>query len=387
MNKVSRESVKQLLELEDSVTLSMYLPTHQFPTSENIQEDRIRFKNLIRSAKEALEAQGVEEGVSGQIIDELENSIHENDTFWQHTTAGLAVFASPAGMHYFHLPMECEERVSVGDQYDVTPLLAACSWDAPYYLLALAVHNPVLFKGDAYGVERVAIDLPKSPEEALNIDELHSNSKTVRAGGYGAGNPGVKSHGQGDSRQAGQEERLKFFRIIDDTLLASKEIDHNTPLLLAGTDDEVSGYRESSRVKNLLDGCLSGNYTEATPQDLYTRSWPLIIEEIVDDVHKAEVEKVKSLLGTGKASTDVTDIAAAALEGRVDSLLIGMFTATRDTIRDSEESVTKLVFPDNYESDDIAACSRVVFDQGGKIIGITQKSMPEEAHQAALYRY
>ena len=388
MNKVNRESIKQLIESEDNATVSLYLPTHRFPTSEHITEDKIRFKNLIRSAKEALSEKGIDDAIVAQIIGELENGIYENDAFWQNTTDGLAVFCSPAGLRYFHLPMECEEKVSVGDRFDVAPLLALDSYDTYYYLLALAMHRPSLFKGDMYGLELVDIELPKSPEEALGIDEMHSNSKTVRAGGgYGPGNPPSGSHGQGDSRQAGQEERLKYFRIIEDKILSSTVVEPHVPLLLAGTEDEVSGYRESSKNKLLLKSHLSGNYTESAPHEIHASSWPLIVDELNNKERAQEVDKVNNLLGTGRASTNLEEITSAAEEGRVDTLLIAMFAMTRDTVKDSSELVRKLVFPENYESGRLASCARKVFDQGGKIVALYKDDMPAGAFEAATYRY
>lgn len=383
MNKVSREAIKQLLETEDTMTLSIYMPAHRFPTSEHISEDKIRFKNLLRTAKEMLEKDGIDEGVTAQMLGQLE-SIHSNDDFWQHTTQGMAFFCSLAGLRYFHLPIECDEYVSVGDCYDVAPLLIVASYDQPYYLLALATKNPALFYGDMYDVRRVAIHLPTSIEEALNIDELHSNSRTDRAGGHGAGS---KAHGQGDSRQAGQEERLKFFRIIDDTLSLSREIDTKIPILLSGTEDDISGYRESSKLKHLLNATLHGNYVEISNHEIHDRSWPLIMRELNDQMVTHEIEKIQSLAGTGLASLESEEISEAAKQGRADTLLLGMLTKTRDSISDVNEVVTKIVFTERYVSDKIDALVRSVFDQGGKIVGVLRGDMPREAYQAAVYRY
>lgn len=387
MNKVNREAIKQLLEAEDSVALSLYLPTHRFPTSEHISEDKIRLKNLMRAGKEALEKKNVDDAIIKKMINNLEEGIYDSISFWSHTTEGTAIFCSPAGVQYFHLPMECDEYVSMGDTYDIAPLLAVTTCDQPYYLLALATRNPALYAGDMYGLQRVDIDLPKNPKEALGIDELFSHSQTARAGSYQAGNPGVKSHGQGDSKQAGQEERLKFFRLIDEKIQSSKQLDKNMPILLAGTDEEVSRYRESSRSKHLLEAYLSGNYTDAPPHEIHARSWPLVLSELCHPEQMKEIEKVHSLLGTGRASTENQTIQAAAAEGRVDSLLVGCFTKTRDSVSDSDEEITKLAFFDEYRTGKVSASARSVFDNGGRVIGILKDSMPDGVQAAAVYRY
>ena len=384
MNKVSKETIKDLLDLEDSVAISLYLPTHRFPTPIHVQEDRIRFKNLVRAAKERLEADGVDEGIARKLESDLEETIHDDDNFWQHTTEGLAVFCSPGGVRYFHLPMECEERVSTGEKFDIASLLLAVSCDNPYYLLALAVHRPVLYEGDAYGLKKVNIELPESPEVALGIDELFSNSQTSRVGGHGAG---AKAHGQGDSRQAGQEERLKFFRMVDDALLSEGTVDSRLPFLLAGMDEDVSHFRELSRLSHILTPHLNGNHTEENPVDIHERAWEVVRTEVGRKACLEEVEKLGNLLGTGRSSTDIADIAKAAREGRVDSLLLSVFTNTRDTVSDSDEEIMKLVFPDIPEKEQLGEISRAVFDTSGSVIGLLEGDLPDGKEVAAIYRY
>lgn len=383
MNKVNREAIKALLETEDNATISIYMPTHRFPTSEHISEDRIRLKNLVREAKEKLQKHGVDEGLIEQIATTIEDGYYENESFWQQMTEGLALFASPATVRYFNLPIECEEHVSAGDRYDITPLLAAMSCDQSYYLLALATHKPVLCAGDMYGIEKVDIELPESVETALNIDEMYANSKTDRASGY----VGAKAHGQGDSKQAGQEEQLKFFRKIDEKIRSSEQVDSSLPFLLAGTEDELSDYREVSKMKHVLEGSLNGNYTEIPAHEVHAKAWPLISEELCETATKDMLEKITEMLGTGKASAGADDIVAAAQEGRVDTLLLAMFTITRDSIRASDEPVMKLVLPDAYEANAIAVCARATFDQGGTVCALNGDIMPEGASVAALYRY
>ena len=384
MNKVSKETIKDLLDLEDSVAISLYLPTHRFPTPIHVQEDRIRFKNLVRAAKERLEADGVDEGIARKLESDLEETIHDDDNFWQHTTEGLAVFCSPGGVRYFHLPMECEERVSTGEKFDIASLLLAVSCDSPYYLLALAVHRPVLYEGDAYGLKKVNIELPESPEAALGIDELFSNSQTSRVGGHGAG---AKAHGQGDSRQAGQEERLKFFRMVDDALLSEGTVDSRLPFLLAGMDEDVSHFRELSRLNHILTRHLNGNHTEENPVDIHKRAWEVVRTEVGRKACLEEVEKLGNLLGTGRSSTDIADIAKAAHEGRVDSLLLSVFTITRDTVSDSDDEIMKLVFPDIPEKEQLGEISRAVFDTSGSVIGLLEGDLPDGKEVAAIYRY
>jgi hypothetical protein len=390
MHTVTLESMTPLLRTDNEATVSLYFPTHRYPTADHIQEDKIRLKNLIRAGKEQLEARGVDADTVRKIGNRLDD-LYKDDKFWPHTTEGLAVFCSLKEFHCFQLPMECDERACAGGAYDINPLLAFLSYDQPYYLLALATHQPALYRGDMYGIQPVEIDLPESPEIALNIDEMFSNSQTVRAGGgHGPGSPGSGSHGQGDSRQAGTEERLEFFRIVDDKILASDQVDSEVPLLIAGSEGEVSEYRERSRHKHLLSRVLHGNYTRTVgvkPQDLQARAWRIIEEELGRKKRLAAIERFNEMKGAGRSSANLADIKETAQAGRIDTLLVGCLTITRDAVRDDASQVMKLIFPKGYETEGIDSCSRTVYDQGGKVTALLLEEMPEGAPVAALYRY
>lgn len=330
MNKVTLDALKPLLQPEGEVALSIYLPTHRFPSSEHIQEDKIRFKNLVRAGYDAMLSAGASEEITKQIIDQIESEIYDNDEFWQQTTEGLAVFCAPSGVRYFHLPIEVDEYMTAGDLYDVTPLLALCSYDQPHYVLAIATRQPMLYRGDMYDTEPVDIDLPSSMEEALNIDELNSDSHSQA---HSVGGSVSGTHGQGDSRRSAQEDRLKYFRLIDDAIVSSDKVDQSLPFILAGADDEVSAYREISKIRSVMEQSIGGNQTASAgvkPNEIHDYSWPIVEEEVVQKYHQDRIESVKATLGTGKASTDIDDIRKSTLEGRVDSILIGLISVTRD---------------------------------------------------------
>src|SRR6476620_4407709 len=110
MNTVNQQSIERLLEMEDQPVVSIYLPTHRAPTPPHIQEDKIRLKNDIRTAKERLLAMGMDEAVAHSISRRLEPLL-DRDDFWQQTTEGLAIFAASNVLTYFYLPMECDEYV------------------------------------------------------------------------------------------------------------------------------------------------------------------------------------------------------------------------------------------------------------------------------------
>jgi hypothetical protein len=352
-----------------------------------MQEDQTRYKNLIRKAKEKWMTDSNNRDLS-YIFEQLESKL-DNLDFWQHTTEGMAIFAGPELLEIYHLPMECEERVSIASSYDITPVLIVAASNQPYYLLDLAMHNTKLFKGDIYGLEPVGLEFPTSPEDALNIDEMFSGSNTVRSqnGPSGPGNA-IAPHGQGDSNGAGREERLQYFRIIDNMIASSDQIEHSLPVIIAGTDSEAGDYRHMSKLPGLIQTYIQGNHTNTTLQDLATLAWPIIQSEVIGKRAIAAVDQLNEKVGIQKSSCDYKEMTEAANMGRVKTLLVGITRKTTDTVRDAvHTAVPILSFAKHNEYERVAELVKKVLAQGGTILGVGNELLPAKVPVAAIYRY
>jgi hypothetical protein len=352
-----------------------------------MQEDQTRYKNLIRKAKEKWMTDSNNRDLS-YIFEQLESKL-DNLDFWQHTTEGMAIFAGPELLEIYHLPMECEERVSIASSYDITPVLIVAASNQPYYLLDLAMHNTKLFKGDIYGLEPVGLEFPTSPEDALNIDEMFSGSNTVRSqnGPSGPGNA-IAPHGQGDSNGAGREERLQYFRIIDNMIASSDQIEHSLPVIIAGTDSEAGDYRHMSKLPSLIQTYIQGNHTNTTLQDLATLAWPIIQSEVIGKRAIAAVDQLNEKVGIQKSSCDYKEMTEAANMGRVKTLLVGITRKTTDTVSDAvHTAVPILSFAKHNEYERVAELVKKVLAQGGTILGVGNELLPAKVPVAAIYRY
>lgn len=387
MNKVTRSSIETLARPQSGKAISIYLPTHRHSTPIHIQEDQTRYKNLIRKAKEKWQAETNDLAIL-PIFEKLESKLEQSD-FWQQTSEGMGVFASVDTFEVYNLPVECEERVSISDSFDITPLLIITADDQSYYLLDLAMHNTKLFKGDMYGLEPVAVDFPKSPEDALNIDEMYSGSNTVRSqnGPSGASNA-IAPHGQGDSNAAGTEERLQYFRIIDSTIASSSVIDHTLPVLIAGTDSEAGDYRHMSKLTTLIQTYIQGNHTNSTLQQLYALAWPIIQSEVIHKRASQAIDLLNEKAGLNKSSCNYKEMTEAASMGRIKTLLVGITRKTTDTVSDAvHTAVPILTFAKQHSYDDVTELAKKVLAQGGSILGVGNEMLPAKVPVAAIYRY
>ncbi|HET6622826.1 MAG TPA: hypothetical protein VFG56_02740, partial [Candidatus Saccharimonadales bacterium] len=163
-------------------------------------------------------------------------------------------------------------------------------------------------------------------------------------------------------------------------------VDKKQPILLAAPDSDAGDYKVLSQLPKLLDEFLPGNHTMTQPNELHELTWPIVEQVVCQPKAAAAAEKFQQLVGPDKSSAKFSDIEAAAEAGRVDSLLIGMFDITADSVSDSKRrDLLKLTFPSVYER--LSQLVQQVIAQGGRIIGMQTDTMPASTTVAALYRY
>lgn len=120
--------------------------------------------------------------------------------------------------------------------------------------------------------------------------------------------------------------------------------------------------------------------------ELRKRAWQTIEPDYAADLMQLG-EQFRSNHAKGKSNDDLSDIAAAAVHGRVDTLLV---EAERhipgrmmpDTARISFDNISDPEVDDLL--DDVA---EVVLKTGGKVLVVPKSRMPTQSGLAAIYRF
>lgn len=386
MNKIDQSIIDELCRDQATQVLSIYTPTHQVSTPSTIKEDQVRLKNLINDGiRQLAEAEPMLDTTS--VRRQLDEAL-DKAGLWGDAVKSVAVFVGADDVHILHLPIECTEYVAIGAKYDITPLQLALDMNQPFYVFALAKHHPKLFKGDLYGLQPVAIDFPSSAEDALHIDEMFANSNTVRGfGAAGGGGDMLNTHGQGDSNHAGQEERLMYFRILDNLILTSKSVDSNAPFIVAATQSEATDFKSLSKIPRLLETYISGNHSNTPLHKLYSKAWDAIAKGILGQKANAVIGRFNELKGLQRGSSDPDEILLAAKAGRVETLLVGLFETTHDSIDDGTHTKDWVIRLNHHYRSRIADLVSAIKAQGGKIVGVDSNILATPTHVAAVYRY
>ncbi|MDB5185024.1 MAG: hypothetical protein JWN38_832 [Candidatus Saccharibacteria bacterium] len=380
---LSKQAITELTGRDpQGMAVTIYIPTHFESTPAAMTENQIRSKNLIGAALDMLQDMGEGQGAQQLLRQQMDGMA--DLSFWKSSARGLLICADNANLEVFHLPVDTEEYVAVTDSYHLAPIFGILQDAQEYYVLSLAQHNPMLWKGSMYGIAPAKISLPASIEAGLNLDETNQKSEQQRSAG-GTNN----FNGRGGAKSPVEDDRVQFWRMIDHLLC--QKADTLLPLILAGTEKDLSEFRAHSKYPKILKSMAHGNFTSSTSQELFTHATQIITSELTDAMHDRAALAYESLEGAQPqlAARYIEDIQTAAETGRVDSLLIRMTRRTADTVRDSAEQVTMLSFEASQKLNQaLQRAALAVWKTGGQIINIDEARMPRHDTLAvATLRY
>lgn len=386
MQKITRQAVESLLTAEQpQPAVTMYVPMHTTASPPHISENQIRLKNAISDVKDRLAV--YESGHKLAVaLDEWLDGIYDDLRFWEHLSPGILICARPDSLQMFHLPVDTEEYIAVDEQFHLAPVLAMLNEFREYYVLTVDQHNPKLFRGDMYGLEPSGIQLPESLHAALNIDEPNQKSENQGSASGSSLNTG-SFNGRGGARNPQEEDRMKFFRIIDRIICTADT--QGLPIILAGVDAETVEFRSVSKYPRILEDTVSGSHADSNLQELFAQVRAIVESELVLPVRQAAVAEYQRLEGANpdRVAHDMKSIQDATEQGRVDKLLATMGRRTTDTIRDTLQAVSKITFPDAEHSKRLNTLATKVWQMSGTVISLTPSEMPHGAPMVARLRY
>ena len=377
MNLLSGDELKTLMERQEGLCVSIFMPTHRKGTE--TQQNQIRYKNLLRKAEEQL----IQSELRPQEVKEFLKPAHEllgDAPFWQNQSDGIAVFLSPLSFNFYMLPINFEELVVVTNRFHVKPLIPAISGNIEFYILAVTQKNVRLIECSRYSAGE--IDLEKVPgdlAELFRFDvvekefQFHTRMHSAAFQGHGGGTDDPK------------DSMLRYFQQVDKGLKKLIE-NKQRPLVFAGVDYLYPIYKEANTYPNLMDKAISGNSEELSAENLRNQGWG-VVESSFEKEKATAIEQYRQFFGTGRASTDIKEIVQASYHGRVGILFVPVGlqqwgTYNPDT---SEVILQDKAILGNEDLLDFAAIQ--VLSNGGTVYAVNPKEVPDDASIAAVFRY
>jgi hypothetical protein len=381
MDTLSRDELRALAADQGGHCVSLYLPTHR--SGAETQQNPIRLRNLLDLAEARLVARDLRSTEAKAFLAPAEKLVADSD-FWRRQGDGLAMFIGADGLRAFRLPVAFQELAVVGDRMHVKPLLALFSGTGRFYNLALSQNNVRLLQATAHHVGEADLDgAPRSLAEAMKYDEVEKSHQMHTKGSFGTSGAGqLIGHGH----EVDDKDRIKrFFQQVNHGLHAGLR-DEQAPLVLAAVEYLMPIYREANTYAQVLDEGIVGNPDDLSADELARRGREIVAPRF----HQAQADAVaryQQLAGTGGTASSVSEVVRAAVEGRVDVLLVAEDKQLWGSF-DAETMAVELTDGSGVGDQDLLDLAVVeTLLKGGSVYVVPAEEIPADSAVVGVLRY
>lgn len=359
--------------------ISLYQPTHKhFPEN---KQDPIVFKNLIRKIEQSLQKKAEKRLVISIMKPFYE--LEEDKDFWNTTSTGIAVLASQNKCIVYKLHSVVKEFAVVADSFHIKPLIKAFQGMECYHLLTLSRDNFTLYEGNRYGFTEVKLepDVPRTLKDVLG-DQL--TEPYLGSGSFGGGGSPIYYEQGGKEEEIGKDTE-KYFRYIDRFIFEKYSKPSKSSLILVSLKEYHAVFKQISHNSYLLDQGINASYSTLDVKDMASKAI-----EIIENINLKKTEKVVQSYAKAEAeslgSSDIAQVAKAAYESRVETVLIEADKIVPGRIHDNGAITFDDI--DHPDIDDILDDLAVlVLKRKGNVMVLSKDKMPQAAVVAAIYRY
>ncbi len=382
MDSFTHHNLMQLVTHNNGMKASLYMPTVR--AGREVQQNSVRFKNLITRVKHQLEGQDVDTTRIGERVDEALKLV-ANDHWWQHQGDGLAMFLADDLMECYRLPVDMPDLVVIGPRFHIKPLLQFLQGDGQFNVLAVSQNRVRLFRCTHYEItELQPAELPSDLRSALNIDEYTSTLQQHSAGAPRAAG-GMIFHGQGaaDLDVQKKNEISQYFQVIN-RALSNYFDDDRVPLVFAGVEYLFPIFRETCKYNGIYDQPVAGNPDDLSAEELHQAAWRLVEPMFLRDRESA-LTQFNKFVANEKTTTDPNQIVNAAQAGAIETLLLAEDEQLWGVPDNSGAVVASKDEPHAEELLNDSALQTLA--TGGTVYTLPKQRMPQEQPLAALLRF
>ncbi len=381
MRMLSRNDIRSFLSAHQPPCVSLYLPTHRHHPDN--QQDPIRYRNLVREAEDSLRQKFGSRDIARLM--ERFRDLAFREEFWKHSLDGLAVLGSAEEFEVFQLQRPMRELAVVAGSFHVKPLLRYVQSADRFQVLCLTRQTANLFEGSRYALDPLdADDMPATLTDALG-DQRTEPHLTVASYGKGPNGPATR-HGHGSKADEVGKDTERFFRVIDQEVLARFSKPSGLPLILAAPAEHHADFRAVSKNPFLAKAAVDVHPDSLDAGQLRQAVWSAVEPQYLTRL-AALCEAFGTAAAQHKGSADLSDVARAAVHSRVATLLVEADRVEPGRLDPASGAIrrTELDHPEVEDLlDDVA---EAVLRAGGEVIVVPKERMPTSSGVAATYRY
>ncbi|MFN3402769.1 MAG: hypothetical protein ACK40G_01660 [Cytophagaceae bacterium] len=375
------DNMKELLEVQAPVCISIYIPTHQSGMEVNESVDWISFKNEVQKIKLTLQNKGMRED-DIQIFLQPAWELIDDTGFWRNLSEGLAVFISLGKSYVYRLPISFNNYSVVASKFMLTPLIAAESMNEKFFVLTL---NQYDFKLYECNLKKEIHELEFSTEQIEKLNKAVAPFPYKNDLVQDPQNPALKEQVLTRAKQNGDVFLPEYFRVVNELVVESLK-DQTGPLVIAALPEQQALYRRVNKYKNIIEKGYEANAQFLQKGKIYEIGYEILRPYFSRNCRNA-INRYQAMAGTGLTSVNISSIIQNAMGGRVETLFIAKDKYLWGTYDEQNLKLKLIESPDTDNYDLMSETTRYAMLNNGNVYLLNKEEMPEGSDIAAIYRY
>ena len=388
MKTLTKEQLQELASFTGINCVSIYLPTHRKGKEVNEGQDATVLKNHYQRIRSQLEAKDYSESEANQYLKPIRDLI-DDSSFWRYQEEGLAVFLGDNFFRTLKLPYTVREFSWLSTSFDLGQLVPLTSQNRSFYILGVSLNKVRLLEADEHGIEEVDLPerVPEGMDDALSYYDFEKTLQS-HSGTNQSSSSGAIFHGQGGDGNKDDAYIEEYFRRVDEVLHPIIGED-NRPVILAAVEEWHPVFRDANTSIKVYAQGITGNPDNTSPQKLHEQAKALLHDYFTQN-RQHDHERYAALAGSQQASYDISEIAPAAINGRIESLFVVSGTRHWGVIDRESNGVDLQEEPGENSHDLVSKAAIETILHGGNAYVVEREQLPETvdgAEMAAVFRW
>ncbi|PHQ37048.1 baeRF3 domain-containing protein [Rhodopirellula bahusiensis] len=371
----TKTQLTELLEHEQGDCVSILMGTYQAGRDTN--QNPIRFKNLVQQAIQ--QAKQADSELVPRMV-ELAKLEHDS-TFWQHQSAGLAIYLSGEYEEHVLLSHDPGESVSFGPEFNVRSIASVACGETNLLTLALSWERARLFRSDGHTTMEIQDEIfPLTMDELVTERDPEKQLQYSSHESFGnGGSETVMYHGHGNGEGKIEADRRNYLSRVGEYV--AKRLYNTDQQLVAIATEEVAGHFDAAAESVELTQCIQVSPDGLTDSQLTAR-----ISAFAKEHNQHHDDLLSDRLGAAIAgelgSVDLKSVVLRAAEGRVDTLLLGQ---DQPLLGRCDLNTGQVELDPNADTDLVNKAVRLTLKAGGTVRRLQDNASTQPV--AAIYRY
>lgn len=307
MSKLTLEDIRSLEKMVSDPSVTIIVPTNRLMPDR--QKDPISVKNAMKEAADKLLAKYSKDQAI-QLIEQLDELGQKVE--YAKTLDCLVFLLNRDFSAIYYLPFKLNQKVTIDKTFDTQQLIRGFRQSPQYWVLAVS-HKPArLFSCVKDSCVEMTESAEKEQKEIAFPFYWYYDVTSDRE---------LLAVGTGDLSAKYLTERDREFMRDVDKRLDNFLFDNDYPLVLLGTIENISNFKEVSKHKDRVVGSREGDYSSAELNKVEKDALS-VMSEYLKNEQKAVLNLIDEANSQKKLSTGIQDVLSIAKLGQVRLLVL-----------------------------------------------------------------